>query len=431
VKSAEAEKSKPLYDRAVQIVNKLRSAGYQAYFAGGSVRDQIRGVPPTDYDIATSAKPEDVLSLFPQAIPVGVAFGVVLIPVGRLFPGGEKTHIEIATFRSDGVYRDGRHPESVIFSNEKEDALRRDFTINGMFFDPSEKRIIDYVGGREDLKAGLIRTIGDPELRFKEDYLRIIRAVRFAAQFSFRIEPGTYAVIQKMADSVRGVSQERIRDELEKILTGANPAGGLILLEESGILKIILPEIILGEGAARFSPILKCFGFMIRPSFELAMSTLLYQIEDSAVVHGICSRLKLSNAQTDRIISIVRDFPLFQGILKMGEAELKRFLRVDYLKELLELYHAAKLAFGESLTGWEFCVQKLETFRPEDLFPPALLSGDDLIKMGYSPGPLFKKILYDLEGLQLEGKIKTVEEAKARILKEYPEKNENKRKIKI
>ncbi|MBI3594180.1 MAG: CCA tRNA nucleotidyltransferase [Nitrospirae bacterium] len=424
-------KSRTLYERAVEIVRRLSDSGHKAYFAGGSVRDQIRGKVPTDYDIATSARPEEVRALFPEAIPVGVAFGVVLVPLGRLTPGGKKEQVEIATFRSDGIYLDGRHPESVIFSNEKEDANRRDFTINGMFFDPLEKRLIDYVGGKEDLASGIIRTIGDPELRFKEDFLRMLRAVRFAAQFSFEIESRTFEVIRKRAGSIRNISGERIRDEMGKILLGPSPERGIALLEESGILGIIFPELKSLHKGSLIPHALKCFHVLNRPSFELGLALLVLGTGDLEKVRDICGRLKLSNLQIDKVTSMMRDFPLFQKILEMDTPTLKRFLRSDHMNDLLSLYRADCLASGMSLEKWEYAVQKRKGFKPDELFPPTLLNGDDLIRLGYSPGPRFKKILYDLETRQLNGKIRTVAEAEAVVLNENPEKNGHSRKIKV
>ncbi|MFI5304007.1 MAG: CCA tRNA nucleotidyltransferase [Nitrospiria bacterium] len=430
MKSQGNSRTKPLYEQVIQIVQTLRNAGYKAYFAGGAVRDQIRGIIPTDYDIATSAKPNEVLALFPQAIPVGVAFGVVLVPLSKSYPKGKRDQVEIATFRSDGFYRDGRHPESVLFSEEKEDALRRDFTINGMFFDPLENKLIDYVGGKEDLKARVIRTIGDPEHRFKEDSLRIIRAVRFAAQFSFQIESRTLEMIGRMAESIRNVSWERIRDELGKIITGPDPVRGLNLLEESGILKVILPELIPLNESSLLHKTIACFNHIKGPSLELAFAILLHRIEDSHLINSICDRLKLSRAQSDKVKSMIGDLPKFTENRNKGEAQSKRFVRQSYFEDLLELYRVDSLASGETLMEWEYWVQKLQSFKPEDLFPPVLLSGNDLIKMGYHPGPLFKKMLYNLEDLQLEGKIKTLEEAKEQIIKGFSVKNDDP-KIKI
>ncbi|MHB8482873.1 MAG: CCA tRNA nucleotidyltransferase [Nitrospiria bacterium] len=421
-----SEKTRHLYAQAVQIVGKLRKAGYQAYFAGGAVRDQIRGDVPNDYDIVTSARPKEVLFLFPQAVPVGVAFGVVLVPFGKGEKGGFKETIEIATFRSDGVYLDGRHPQTVTFSDEKEDAFRRDFTINGMFFDPIGKRVIDYVGGREDLENKIIRTIGDPEKRFQEDYLRLLRAVRFSAQFSFQIEQKTYETIRKMGELIQKVSAERIRGELEKILIGPDPVRGLTLLDQTGMMKAILPEVgklkefqKQGGGESVWSHTLKLFEFISNRTFELAMGILFHDVEAQTAA-SVCRRLKLSNHQSEKVTLLVRDFLLFQEVPGMNQARFKRFLRLPYFGELLELYRADSMALGREPELWEFCVKKLREFTADELFPPAVLSGDGLIEMGYFPGPLFKQILHDLEDSQLEGKIKTREEAYAWVIKTYP-----------
>ncbi|MBI1821199.1 MAG: CCA tRNA nucleotidyltransferase [Nitrospirae bacterium] len=420
------DKKGPLFDRAVSLIEKLRKAGFQAYLAGGAVRDQMRGVVPKDFDIVTSAKPNELLSLFPQAIPVGAAFGVVLVPFGKDEEGGVKEKIEIATFRSDGVYLDGRHPQTVTFSDEKEDAFRRDFTINGMFFDPIENRVIDYVGGREDLEKKILRTIGDPEQRFKEDYLRLLRAVRFSAQFSFQIEQKTYETIQKMGGLIQKVSAERIRDELEKILIGDDPVRGLTLLDETGMMKVIFPEISQlkeiqkeGRDESVFNHTLKLFKFISIRSFELAMAILFHELEGKKAA-AVCRRLKLSNDQTEKVATLVRDHPVFQEIPAMNQARFKRFLRLPCFEELLELYRADSLALGRKLDLWDLCVKKLKEFSQDDLFPLPVISGNVLIEMGYFPGPLFKRILHDLEDNQLEGKIKTREEASAWILKTYP-----------
>ncbi|MBI1819707.1 MAG: CCA tRNA nucleotidyltransferase [Nitrospirae bacterium] len=416
-----------LRDKAVSIVRKLRTAGYQAYFAGGVARDHIRGVPPADYDIATSAKPDEVLSLFPRAIPVGVSFGVVLVPLGKGTNQENEENVEIATFRSDGVYLDGRHPQSVTFSGEKEDALRRDFTINGIYFDPLEDKVIDYVGGREDLNRKIIRTIGDPEKRFNEDYLRLIRAVRFSAQLSFQIEPVTWQAIQKMAGFIQKVSGERIREELAKILTGPDPARGLTLLSDTGILEVILPEaaglkrvgLTKAKGENALGHAIRSFHFALGPSFELAMGILLAGAGPE-VASKACLRLKCSNHQIGRIVSLVKDLPDFSRIPQMKEADLKRFMRQAHFGELLELYRAGCLAAGRGLALWEFCSEKLKSYDPADLFPPPLISGNTLIEMGYRPGPRFKKILHALEALQLEKKIRTFDEARAWVLQSYP-----------
>ncbi len=427
-----------LRDKAVSIVKKLQTAGYQAYFAGGVARDHIRGVPPADYDIATSAKPDEVLSLFPGAIPVGVSFGVVLVPLGKGTNQENEEKVEIATFRSDGVYLDGRHPQSVTFSGEKEDALRRDFTINGIYFDPLEDKIIDYVGGREDLNRKIIRTIGDPEERFKEDYLRLIRAVRFSAQLSFQIEPVTYQAIQKMAAFIKKVSGERIREELTKILTGPDPAGGLALLRDTGILEVILPEaaglirsldrpihgsermgLAEAKGENALDHAINTFHFASRPSFELAMGILLAGAGPEVALKA-CLRLKCSNHQIDRIVLLVKDLPELSRIPQMKEADLIRFMRQAHFQELLELYRADCLAAGRGLELWEFCSKKLKSSDQADLFPPPMISGNTLIEMGYRPGPEFKQILYALEALQLEKKIRTFDEARAWVLQSYP-----------
>ncbi len=432
----------PLRDKAVEIVKVLRGAGFRATWAGGCVRDLVMGHEPQDYDIATDARPEQVMKLFPKTVPVGVSFGVVKVLA-------DPFEFEVATFRSDGRYLDGRHPVEVHYSGDREDAARRDFTINGMFYDPVKKEIIDYVDGQRDIKAGLIRAIGNPRDRFEEDKLRLMRAVRFAARFNYTIEPQTYEAIKERAGEIVQISAERIRDELKKMLTGPNPLGSLSLLLETGLVKPILPEVTAMAGVEQpkeFHPegdvlthTLLLLKNLDRPSFELALAALLHDIGKpptfsirdrirfdnhcevgARMAEGICGRLRLSNEQSELVVELVRDHLRFKDVQQMRESTLKRFLRRPSFPEHLELHRLDCLASHGDLMLWEFCKKKLAEIGPSVLRPERLLTGDDLIQMGYSPGPLFSKILTLLEDAQLEGRIKSREEAMEWVRQGFP-----------
>lgn len=436
-----------MLDHAVKIVETLRKAGFKAYFAGGCVRDQVMGKQPQDYDIATDARPEDVMRLFPKTIPVGVSFGVVIVVAGPY-------QFEVATFRSDGKYLDGRHPVEVRFSSEVEDARRRDFTINGLFYDPIEKRVVDYVGGQDDIRAGLIRCIGDPRERFSEDKLRLMRAVRFSAQLDYKIEPRTYQALVDLAPQITVVSAERIRDELAKILTGPRPAMGMRLLHQTGLLKAILPEVAAMEGVQQppeYHPegdvwvhtLLMLEKMSPAPSFDFAMAVLLHDVGKpptftppkadgdrirfdnhcqvgAKMAEEICNRLRLSRKQTEKVVELVRDHLRFKDVRQMRESKLKRFLRGEYFSDHLELHRLDCLASHGDLSNWEFCRQKLSEIGPGEMRPERLITGHDLIKMGYVPGPLFSEILMAVEDAQLEGRVKDREEAVTLIQKQFP-----------
>ncbi len=431
-----------LRDKALEIVKALRKAGFRAYWVGGCVRDLVMGQEPQDYDVATDARPEQIMKLFPKTVPVGVSFGVVKVLV-------EDCDFEVATFRSDGRYLDGRHPIEVHFSSEKEDALRRDFTINGMFFDPIEDLLIDYVGGKQDIEAKLIRCIGNPNQRFAEDKLRLIRAVRFTARFGYRIEPSTHQTLVALAPQILEVSAERIRDELAKILMGPRPGQGARLLHQTGLLKVILPEVAAMEGVQQppeFHPegdvlthTLLLLDKMRSPSFELAFGALLHDvgkpptfaIKDrirfdnhsevgSQMARAIGHRLRFSNQQIEVIAELVRDHLRFKDVRNMRSSTLKRFLRNPNFTEHLELHRLDCLASHGDLSNWEFCKQKLDELEPEEIRPKRLLTGDDLIGLGYPPGPQFAKILTVVEDAQLEGKVTTKEAAVQLVKKEFP-----------
>ncbi|HET6466442.1 MAG TPA: CCA tRNA nucleotidyltransferase [Nitrospiria bacterium] len=428
-------------EKAIEIVKILREGGFRAYWAGGSVRDLVMGHKPQDYDVATDARPEQVMKLFSKTVPVGVSFGVVKV----IEDGFE---FEVTTFRSDGRYIDGRHPAEVHYSDDREDAARRDFTINGMFYDPLKKEIIDYVEGRRDIAAGVIRAIGDPHERFEEDKLRLMRAVRFAARFGYVIEPKTEAALRDLAGQIHQISAERIRDELKKMLTGPNPSDSISLLIQTGLMKTILPEVLAMAGVEQpkeFHPegdVLTHTMLLLRnldlPSFELAMAALLhdvgkpptFSIRDrirfdnhcevgARMTEAICGRLRLSNEQTERVADLVRDHLRFKDVQQMRESTLKRFLRQPFFSDHLELHRLDCLASHGDLTNWEFCKKKLAELGPEEIRPKRLLTGDDLITMGYPPGPLFSKILTLLEDAQLEGSIKNRDEAIAWLRREF------------
>ena len=425
------------------MVETLHQARFKAYFAGGCVRDRIMDRQPGDYDIATSARPEEVTDLFAKTVPVGISFGVVIVMEGPY-------QFEVATFRSDGQYLDGRHPVQVHFSGEEEDAHRRDFTINGMFYDVLQDRIIDYVGGRQDIKAGLIRCIGRPRERFQEDKLRLLRAVRFSAQLGFQIEPQTYETLCGLADQMTSVSAERIRDELLRILTGPRPVEGMRLLRETGLLKVLLPEVAALEGVEQppaFHPegdvwvhtLLLLEGLKPGASPELALGALLHDVGkpptfsirdrirfDNHCAVGakmserICNRLRLSRKQTDKITELVREHLRFKDVRQMRQSKLLRFLRGEHFPDHLELHRLDCLASHGDLSNWEFCRQKLNEVGPEELRPQRLVTGRDLIEMGYEPGPRFSEILTAVEDAQLEGRVQAREEVFELIQHRFP-----------
>ena len=428
--------------KAQEIVKILSDVGFKAYWAGGCVRDMVMGIEPMDYDIATDARPEQVIKLFKKTIPVGASFGVVKV----LYDDFE---FEVATFRSDGAYIDGRRPEDVHFSTEKEDAFRRDFTINGIFYDPTYEKIIDYVNGQADIKNNIIRTINDPKDRFSEDRLRLIRAVRFAAGFQFEIEPYTYNTIKELADTIFQVSAERIRDELCKMLTGVHPANSIQLLDEVGMLKVILPEVTAMKGIKQpeeFHPegdvwehTMLMLKNMSSPTPEMALGVLLhdvgkpptFSIEDrirfnnhceigARITEEIGDRLRLSKKQIEHISELVLHHLRFKDVQKMRESKLKRFLRLPNFAEHLELHRLDCLACHGNLNNLEFCKHKLLELKPEEIKPKPLINGHNLIAMGYKAGPLFKQILTLVEDAILEGQIRTHDDAVKFVQKKFP-----------
>ena len=442
---------------ALHVVRELRRHGFQSYLAGGCVRDMLLGSEPTDYDVTTDATPNEVMRIFPETYAVGAQFGVVLVPVpkdGREFEPAAPPHpIEVATFRSDGIYSDGRHPDQVQYSKSpEEDVQRRDFTINGLLMDPLDNdRVLDFVGGRADLSAGIIRAIGDPERRFQEDKLRMLRAVRFATRFGYTIDPPTFAAIQKLAPMIHQVSRERVRDELTKMLTEGHARQAFELLDQSGLLKEVLPEITRMHGVEQppqFHPegdvwvhtmmLLEqlpancsrtlAWGALLHdvgkpPTFRVAPDRIRFDghVEVGVrMAHEICRRLNFSNDDTEQIEALVANHMRFKDVERMKPATLKRFLRMPQFDQHMELHRMDCLASHGDLGLYEYAAEKLRTIPPEEIRPEPLITGDDLINLGYAPGPRFKEILARVEDAQLEGKIHSREEAVELVTGDFP-----------
>ncbi|MCZ2148515.1 MAG: CCA tRNA nucleotidyltransferase [Bryobacterales bacterium] len=419
---------------AAGAVEALRRHGYGAWFVGGCVRDEVLGIPPKDYDIATSARPEQVLALFPRSEKVGAHFGVVLVK--------ENGHcVEVATFRSDHSYSDGRHPDVVTFETDpRQDALRRDFTINSLFLDPFSGEVLDFTGGREDLREGVVRAIGNAEERFREDHLRILRAARFAARFGFAVEPETYAAMRRLGALLDTVSRERVREELIRMLTEGGARRGLELLDGCGLLERLLPEVKAFQGVAQppeYHPegdvwvhVMLMLELMGKATPTLAFGVLLHDVGkpptfrvaerirfDGHVEVGvvmarrILERLKCSGEQVERVSALVEHHMRFSHVKRMKQSTLKRFLRMPHFEEHLALHRLDCLSSHRNLESYEFARQAWENMPEEALRPPRLLTGDDLIAAGYAPGPLFKDLLRAVEDAQLEGRIHGREEA--------------------
>jgi tRNA nucleotidyltransferase/poly(A) polymerase len=380
---------------AVQVVRVLRDAGHQALFAGGCVRDALLAHAPDDYDVATSAHPDQIQALFPRTLAIGAAFGVVEVL------GPKPIKVQVATFRSDGPYTDGRRPDTVAFSDARADAERRDFTLNGLFFDPLEAVLYDYVGGEADLNAHLLRAIGEPEARFREDRLRLLRGVRFAARFDLAIEPTTWAALKAMASQVITVSGERIAEELRKLLPHPNRARGISLLHESGLLAAILPEV--------DSCHLEALARLDRPSFPLAFAVLLEQVPVRRV-GPIAERLRLSNTERDRIQWLIDHKHALREAERLPLHAVKPLLSHDGRDELLAMHRA----FGDE-AGPAWCAARMAEWPAERIDPPPLLTGDDLKAMGLTPGPQFRELLDRVRREQLDERIATREAAVALI----------------
>ena len=431
-----------LRDSATRIVTRLRGAGFQAYFVGGCVRDMLLGTEPHDIDIATSAQPADVRRLFDHVIEVGAQFGVSRVEL-------DGDWFEVAAFRTDLGYSDGRRPDAVRFTDAQGDVLRRDFTINGLLLDPADNRLLDYVGGEDDLRRKLIRCIGDPAVRFAEDKLRLLRAIRFAARLEYEIDPATYRAIQDAAPAVTTVSPERIGAELLNIFTAPHADRALTLLRNAGLLQHVLPEIHQMIGVRQpeaFHPEGDVFEHtrlmlagMQNPSPELALAVLLHDVGKPAtyteedrirfnfharvgaeIAQAICRCLRMPNTVTETVVALVGTHMHFMDVPNMRESRLKRFLREPYFTDALELHRLDCLASHKNLDTWQFCKDKLATLEPEQIRPPRLLTGHDLIEMGRTPGPLFSQILEAVEDAQLEGRIHSREEAIAFIHRHFP-----------
>ena len=394
---------------AIEVVRVLREAGYEAYWAGGCVRDELLGLTPKDYDVATNARPDEVRRLFPhrRMMEVGAAFGVLTI-LGRRGEG----RIEVATFRKDDTYSDGRHPDRVFFSTAEEDAKRRDFTINGLFYDPLEKRVLDYVGGQEDLRRRLIRAIGDPEERFREDKLRMLRAIRFAATYDFTIEPKTFEAIRKMAPQILQVSPERIAMELERCLLHPNRRRAMELLVDSNLASVILPE--LAEGIAKTPEVWKenlaVLERLKEPTFALALAALYRGLVTPHQSEKIARRLRFSNQIRHQTAWLLENFPL------LAEAKSRRWSQVQPVVSSPEAAQLVKwgealVASGkldpENLAWWT----TKRSLPPELLDPPPLISGDDLQALGLPPGPLYRQLLQEVRNRQLDGELRSKVEA--------------------
>lgn len=423
---------------AVSIVRTLRGAGYVAYFTGGCVRDLLLGRSPKDFDVATSAPPDALLRLFPRAGQVGAHFGVVLV---REQSAEGDRQVEVATFRSDLEYRDGRHPEGVAFETDpRKDVLRRDFTINALLFDPLTGEVLDFAGGRADLAAKIIRAIGDPEQRFREDHLRLLRAVRFAVRLGFDIEPGTFAAIQRFAPLIHGISPERVRDEIARILTEGAARRGFELLDATGLLREVLPEVAALKGVAQpleFHPegdvwthTLIMLEGLRNPPITLALGVLLHDIGKPAtfriaerirfdghvekgieIAHALLTRLRFPNNIIEGAEALIANHMKFMDVPRMRESTLKRFMRQPDFEHHMELHRLDCLSSHGGLENYDFVRCKQAELPPEQLKPTPLLTGRELIAAGYKPGPMFGIVLSEIEDAQLEGRISTPEEA--------------------
>jgi len=433
----------PKRQAASDIVRQLRGAGFIAYLVGGCVRDIVMGNEPKDYDIATSAQPAQVVEMFPGSLTVGAQFGVVVV-------AREEGNVEVATFRSDGVYTDGRHPDHVKYAKSaEEDVRRRDFTINGLLYDPVEDSVIDYVGGQADIRRRRISTIGDPYKRFSEDRLRMLRAVRFAARFCFELDPVVTGAIRELATETRMVSAERIRGEILKILTEGQGRRGFELLDDTSLLQQVLPEVKAMQGVEQppqFHPegdvwthTLMMLDGLKSPTPTLALGVLLHDVGkprtfvvrerirfDNHVEVGarmaeeICKRFRLSGQDTERVVELVRHHLRFKDFPQMRRSTQLRFLRMDGFSEHLELHRLDCLASHRNLGNYQLAREMLGRIPEQEIRPARLLSGKDLIRDGYKPGPLFKQILQAVEDAQLEGEIRTPEDAIRLVHQRFP-----------
>jgi putative nucleotidyltransferase with HDIG domain len=446
-------------DAAAEIVARLRAADHQAYFVGGCVRDLLLGSEPDDYDVATSAPPDLVLTLFEKTFAVGAHFGVVL--VCSKASEDEEIVTEVATFRSDGAYSDGRRPDAVRFSSSpEEDVKRRDFTINGMMLDPdvlattgnARDAVLDFVGGVKDLNTGLIRAIGDPGERFAEDKLRMLRGVRFAARFAFDLELATAKAIQELSPTVSQVSRERVREELTRMLTEGQARRAFELLDVTGLLTQVLPEVAKMKGVAQppqYHPegdvwvhtLMLLDGLPAGCPAALAWAALLHDVGKPAtfriapdrirfdghvevgvrIAEEICRRLRFPNHETEQILLLIANHMRFSEVRKMKESTLKRFFRLPHFDQHLALHRLDCLSSHGSLALYDFARQRFETLPQEQVRPTLLVTGRDLIEAGYLPGPQFTQMLATAEDAQLDGTVQTRDQALAVIRERWPQ----------
>ena len=394
---------------ATDVVRTLQQAGFRALWAGGCVRDERLGLAPNDYDIATDARPEQVQKLFRRTLAVGASFGVIEVIGPRGGDGGHLT-VEVATFRSDGTYSDGRRPDAVTFSSPEDDARRRDFTVNGMFFDPIAGMLHDFIGGQADLDAKVLRAIGDPAERFAEDKLRVLRAVRIASRFGLEIDPATLAAAVRTAPQIRAVSAERIAEELRRLLVHASRPRGVRLLREVGLVEPVLPELVSGTAWEHAVGVIDRLEPPTWPrpepvSFPLAFAALLHEVGKRAA-EKIADRLRLSTAEKVRTAWLVEKHQYLADAPTMRASRLKPILVHPGIGELLALHRA-----GGHLEGVEFCERVLRETPPDELDPPPAVTGEDLIALGLPPGPEFKRLLDAVREAQLDGGVRSKAEA--------------------
>jgi len=429
---------------AREVAMRLRGTGHIAYFAGGCVRDMVRDLTPKDYDIVTDARPEEVQKIFPRTYAVGARFGVIIVLQNDF-------QFEVATFRSDEAYMDGRHPSEVRFSSPEEDAKRRDFTINGMFYDPVAEEVIDFIGGRSDIAAKLVRAIGDPAQRFAEDRLRMLRAVRFTTALDYKIDSQTWEALLASAPSIHQISAERIRDELVRIFLSPNRLRGWDLLDSSGLMRAILPELEAMKGVLQpeqFHPegdVFQHTRLMLQflqetVSVPLVFAVLLHDVAKPVTAtvdktgrirfnehdrigaemsEAIMRRLRFSGAEIEATVEMVRQHMVFKDVPKMRVAKLKRFMARPTFNDELELHRVDCESSHRMLDNYKFLLRKREEFANEPIIPPPLVRGDDLIALDLKPGPKFGEILEAVETRQLEGKLHTREEALEWVKREY------------
>jgi len=393
-------------DSAIEIIRQLRQDGHEAYLVGGCVRDMVMGVEPSDYDIATGATPAEIIRLFPHTEPIGAQFGVVLV-IYRGHP------FEVATFRSDEAYVDGRRPTGVVFTDARTDVMRRDFTINGLLYDPFEKTVIDYVSGQADIRDRIVRAIGEPQQRFSEDKLRLLRAVRFGARLGYSIEPQTWDAVCRMAPQIKRVSAERIHDELARILTEGHAADGFRMLHESGMLPEILPDVSWSEHLQRSLEMIA-----EKASADFAFGVLLHDVPVSRI-RFLSEDLRMSGNEAQHVLSLVQNLPMFAELSSSPIHVIKRFVRMPRFEDHLELARICAVASDRGLTDYNFAAKKFRDWSADDVAPAPLVSGDDLIGMGFSPGPLFKEILSRVEDEQLDGHLSTTQQAKDFVRENY------------